>query len=105
MVSEEQRIAIEKDIRVIYDIIKNNYDNINSKKELEQITGINYKKIEYYLKDYVARSYGIPESDILLGRAWLLKNKVKGLSNGGKTSQERHRFEKDEKGHFRGSGK
>ena len=105
MVSEEQRIAIEKDIRQIYETIKANFESINSKKELEEITGINHKKIEYYLKDYVARSYGILESDVLLGRAWLLKNKVKGLSNGGKISQERHGFEKDDKGHFKGSGK
>ena len=110
LVSDAQRLEILQKMSLIISNIK----TCNSIKELSDVTGIPSSTIQRYLnrKDYFEElaKEGILKKenvDVALDytKGWLEKSKEEGVKRGGKSSQEKYSFKKDNEGKFRGSGR
>lgn len=110
MVSDEQRKEILGKLSNILRAMK----TCSSIKEVEEMTGIPSSTIQRYLsrEDYfkelagegLLSSENVPKA-LKYTQDWLKTSKRAGLSRGGKTSQERHGFQKTEDGKFNGHSK
>ena len=107
MVSDGQRREILEKLSAILLAMK----TCSSIKEVEEATGIPSSTIQRYLnrEDYYHDLVGIgllkPENvpkAIQYTKDWLQASKQAGLRRGGKTSQERHGYQKTKDGKFNG---
>ena len=101
MISEEQLYEKIKRIKLLLSEI-NNSKNI---KELSEKTRIPKSSVQRYLNDYdfLISNDLCTIDDLKTIRNWLKIAKNEGVSRGGKISQTRHGYEKNEKGEFTGN--
>ena len=81
----------------------NNYFKVYNLKELSELLNISTSSLQRYLHDD-SNKYTSKEEYLKI-RDWLSNAKMVGLSTGGKNSQEKYGYFKDENGHFKGNGR
>ena len=98
----------EKDIKLIktLEVFRQCKNEISSIKELSVKLGKGFSTstIQRYFHELRARNY-INDEEYLEICEWLKTNKKISTSKGGKISQEKHGYSKDELGHFTGGRK
>ena len=104
MVSKEQKIKMLNNLSEIIKVLPTS-SNIN---EIHQQTGISTSTIQRYLnrKDLLLDLIGddtICEEIFQVHQEWLKSAKKEGLQKGGRVSQERYGYLKEEDGKFRGN--
>lgn len=101
MISDEQRIAMLNKMSKILSVLP----ECSSIGEVSNATGIPTSTIQRYLnrKDLLEEVIGetLCEEFFPKIQEWLANAKMNGLINGGKVSQERHGYLKDEIGKFK----
>ena len=80
-----------------------NYYKVDNLRELEKLLNITDGSLQRYLHDD-SKKY-VSKEEYLKIREWLSKAKEIGLSNGGKTSQKKYNYTRDEQEHFKGLDK
>ena len=93
----------EKKLIEFRDLFREVKNTTNGIKELSIKLGNGFSSstIQRYFHELYDRKL-IDENEYEEIKNWLKENKEKGYSIGGKISQERYGFEKDELGHFKG---
>lgn len=98
MISKEQEFAMLERLKLII----GNFQKYNNITELSKDIGISTSTIQRDLNKKKEIVELIGEEGYYVVEAWLLKAKLDGLSKGGKNSQEKYNYDKDEVGHYRG---
>ena len=99
---EEKELKLQK----LIEVYRNFKNNLNSIKELSEKLGNGFSTStiqRYFHELYEKKLIEKEEYDEIC--EWLNNNKKISRSIGGKNSQERHGFSKDELGHFTGGKK
>lgn len=106
MLSEEQERHVRSEIRACVELLIANHFNTY---QLSSLTGIAQSTVHRRVTDYrrikdiyIKLGKTSEEVDEIIAEIKRLMelNKEQGLSNGGKTFQERYNMERDEEGHF-----
>lgn len=99
MLSNEQVIERMKKVRSILDELNNS----SSIKEISEKTKIPTSTIQRYLNNNkLLKECGLTDNDIANINTWLSNSKKSGLSKGGKNSQEKYTYNRDNSGHYTG---
>lgn len=104
MFSKKQEIERLNKLKEIIEVL----DSVNNIKEISELTKIPTSTIQRYLNNEdLLKDFGLNENDINNIKNWLQKAKARGLSNGGKTSQERYKnsYSRLDNGKFSGINK
>ena len=81
----------------------NNYKNAKNLKELSLLLGISTSSLQRYLTNDSKEIVSLEEYKRI--KDWLNNALIMGNKEGGKISQSIYGFDKDDEGHFKGSGK
>ena len=88
MISKSQEIERLNKVKEIIKVIWTS----NSIKEISIKTKIPTSTIQRYLNNNsLLKEAGLFENDILRIKKWLIESKIKGLSKGGKTTQDKYK--------------
>ena len=99
MISKAQQIERLNKVKEIISLLP----QCNTIGEINQITNIPTSTIQRHLNNQeLLKECNLKQEEIDGIKAWLKNAKRNGLSQGGKTSQEKYNYERDEKGHYTG---
>jgi len=101
--NNEQIDKKQEKLKILINAYRELKDKIGSIREFSEVLGNGFSKStiqRYFHEMYEYKMIGISEYEEIC--EWLKNNTKTGNIKGGKISQEKYGYEKDELGHFRG---